>query len=154
MENRATSFSPQDKVEEEAAALVKAGKKDEAIKLLEEKQLEWSSDTREFLRTTFYQIVSKFHDGLVYGNPAGESVTVHSLFYPKEWLETIGFFSPRFRVVQNSKIRSLGGSNGSLNANPSTGLSLITVVSMICTVVLALKLFYSSKRGRYLPIGN
>lgn len=59
-------LSPQDKVEEEAAVLIEAGKKDEAITLLEGKQLEWSIDTREVLRTTFYQIVSKFHDGLVY----------------------------------------------------------------------------------------
>jgi len=59
-------YNEMDKVEEEAAVLIKAGKKDEAITLLEGKQLEWSIDTREFLRTTFYQIVSKFHDGLVY----------------------------------------------------------------------------------------
>ncbi|CAK4069974.1 unnamed protein product [Aphanomyces euteiches] len=43
----------------------------------------------------FYDIVTRFHDGTIFGNFSKESMDVQAMGYPTWWLEEVGYFGPR-----------------------------------------------------------
>ncbi|CAM9382145.1 unnamed protein product, partial [Ascophyllum nodosum] len=43
----------------------------------------------------FDTLVARFHDGYCMKDPSAETVEMNKLFYPKWWLEAVGYFSTR-----------------------------------------------------------
>eukprot|EP01134_Creolimax_fragrantissima_P002483 CFRG2483T1 len=100
-------FEETARAEKEATKLWNTGYKERAIHLL-------GNTTDKYVRAAalawdklFVRVVSTYHDGYRLENPAGNRVSLASLFYPKDWLYDTGFFDP-FPASENHKLISLG----------------------------------------------
>lgn len=88
-------ISSQGVVEANAATLVASGQEDEAMKLLTKHSDDSAHAALNTYTQLFHEFIAKYRDGYVRGNPESTTIQMKKLFYPKEWLESVGYFESR-----------------------------------------------------------
>jgi dipeptidase len=87
-------FEEQRGLEQTAASLAKQGRSENAAKLLQE----YTEQRSEIVITSWFALfdtlIAKYHDGYIMTEPTSTELHIKSLFYPRWWLEQVGFFAP------------------------------------------------------------
>ncbi|CAM9850452.1 unnamed protein product [Scytosiphon promiscuus] len=85
-------FAGQVELEEAAAALVMDGDVDGARAMLAHHTNDSAVAAVSSYHTLFDTLVARYHDGYKMDDPAAEIVKMNKMFYPKTWLEGVGYF--------------------------------------------------------------
>jgi len=148
-------------LEEAATGLFTLGKDDAANELLQDYSHVASFRDTEEWHSFFHFLIAKFKDGQRIDDFHAETLAPTSFFYPRWWLELVGFWDGGPLDVQTavSGDQNSGNGEGEMTISSPTGLSygfvLITnmAVGVACVVGTLLFTRYSSSSG-YSPIAD
>mmetsp|Transcript_43081 Transcript_43081/g.74691 ORF Transcript_43081/g.74691 Transcript_43081/m.74691 type:complete len:734 (-) Transcript_43081:517-2718(-) len=79
-------------LEAKALELLKSGNASEAVDLLTQASLEATRATKARWESLWEEIMVKWHDGFQY-DTSGQALVTNRVFYPKEWLDSVGYFT-------------------------------------------------------------
>ncbi|CAM9357293.1 unnamed protein product [Hapterophycus canaliculatus] len=85
-------FAAQADLEEEAATLVRQGNVDSARAMLASHTNDSAVAAVSSYHALFDTLVARYHDGYQMEDPDAEIVKMNKMFYPKPWLQAIGYF--------------------------------------------------------------
>mmetsp|Transcript_17914 Transcript_17914/g.29064 ORF Transcript_17914/g.29064 Transcript_17914/m.29064 type:complete len:725 (-) Transcript_17914:75-2249(-) len=106
-------------LEVKALELLEGGNATAAVELLTRTSLEAIQAAKSRWESLWEELMVKWHDGFKY-DTGGQALVTHKLFYPKEWLQSIGYFTNLGEEV--SREQACGAPGGA-----ATGFSAATV---------------------------
>ncbi|CAM9381692.1 unnamed protein product [Ascophyllum nodosum] len=115
-------------LEQLAASLIPKNKLEAVTGMLTEHSNAAASTAVSSYHALFDTLVARFHDGYYMKDPSAETVEMNKLFYPKWWLEAVGYFSTR-QVSVDRAASSLTASKA-VDANSSDAIEASTYNGM------------------------
>jgi len=79
-------------IEKQALEFAREGQPTKALDVLSQFQQSAAEEALSTWHRLFWEIVTKFHDGYRMDDLTARDLSPHKLFYPKWWLEEVGFF--------------------------------------------------------------
>lgn len=118
----------QSSVQSQAAIIKNRSGHEALVQFLTNQSADFASDSHTAFWTLFETVVTTFHDGYEVSGFAAPNLHVSSLFYPKWWLQQVGFFA----ASSSGSKEATTGNAQPLDAGPTAGLTYAT------TAVIAL----------------
>lgn len=81
------------KLEEQLTLLLKSGSQGQVVSELTKFTVDAGETITQQWRDLFPYMLTTYRDGFVIGGQQNATVEIHRMFYPRWWLETVGFFN-------------------------------------------------------------
>eukprot|EP00611_Tribonema_gayanum_P000672 TRINITY_DN10499_c0_g1_i1.p1 TRINITY_DN10499_c0_g1~~TRINITY_DN10499_c0_g1_i1.p1 ORF type:complete len:823 (+),score=281.40 TRINITY_DN10499_c0_g1_i1:308-2470(+) len=142
-------FSAQLDVEGRAADMIKEGKTEDALSLLTETVNAAAQRAVNAFHSLFETFLARYHDGYIMKTPEAETIQMTKIFYPKAWLQAVGYYQTR---LVDAVATSIVDSAGAYDDLAKAEISLVQAqVALEASMDYAMA-EYSKARAEYLKI--